>query len=324
MLGDGLAFHKLAQRHLGSLHHQVEVLVLLDGESETGQCDERIAGAALEPRIAGKDISVVVLLMDMELVGGIDETVEEVIARGALFDFGIEQPLQTGGLALRCGSGKDDALALLDVHLEISGHVEVLIGSVATLLLLGILDSAIPVGNEVELVLLGELHIEVGVAGIHTGLDTIVYLKILARSHRILMGKLAHTAESQERTETQRGGRVGIYQRVADKDAVLIMLEHHFALKDYATDAIQRGGYFVTIKLTNILMTLGTEVVALILMEAQVELGSMLYHCHVERRKQYMVLVIELGNGHDKQSMILASVTLYHGGTRVGSRAVGA
>ena len=71
-------------------------------------------------------------------------------------------------------------------------------------------------------------------------------------------------------------------------------------------------------------MTLGTEVVALILMETQVELGSMLYHCHVERRKQYMVLVVELGNGHDKQSMILASVTLYHGGTRVGSRAVGA
>ena len=66
-----LALHKLAQSLLGSLHHKLEVVLLVDGEGKTRQCNERVACAALEPRITGKKITVVVLLALMELMGGV-------------------------------------------------------------------------------------------------------------------------------------------------------------------------------------------------------------------------------------------------------------
>ena len=58
-------------------------------------------------------------------------------------------------------------------------HVEVLVGSVATLLLLRILHATIPIGLEHEVVVLAELHVEVGISGIHTSLYTLLHFTIL-------------------------------------------------------------------------------------------------------------------------------------------------
>ena len=85
---------------------------------------------------------------------------------------------------------------------------------------------------------------------------------------------------------------MGVNKCIADKDAVFIMLEDHLFLQEYTADTIKRGRHFVTIKLTDILMTFGAVVVALILVETEVELSSMLDNCRVERRKEHVVLVV--------------------------------
>ena len=201
----GFARHKLAECTLAGLHHLLEVVDLANGQCQSGQGDKRIAGATLEPRITRHEITVLVLLLAMELVGGGNQTVIEVIAWHAVGHLFVEQLLKARSLGLRGRSSEDDALALLDRHLEIAGHVEVLVRGITTLLLLGILYAAIPVGHEDELVFLRELHVEIGIARIHTGLDSIVDLKVLATSSRVLVSELANASEGQERTETQRG-----------------------------------------------------------------------------------------------------------------------
>ena len=90
----------------------------------------------------------------MELVGGCYQTVIEVVTRNTKTDFILKQFLQGRRLNLRCRTGEDDALALLDRHLEIARYIEVLIRGIATLLLLRVLDTTIPVRLEYELVLL--------------------------------------------------------------------------------------------------------------------------------------------------------------------------
>ena len=201
-------------------------------------------------------------------MGCTDQDVIEVVARYAVVDLQVEQLLQRRRLDLRRRSGEDDALALLDRHLEVAGHVEVLVRGVAALLLLRVLNAAIPVGHEDEFVLLRELHVEVGIAGIHTGLDAAVDQRILTAGGGVLVGELPHGTEGQEGAETQRGGRMGIHQRVADEQTVLVMLENHFLLQDDTTHAIGRRGNFAGVKLTDVLVPVGAECVALILVEA--------------------------------------------------------
>ena len=87
-------------------------------------------------------------------MGSVDEAMEEVVTRRALVHLFVEESLQRACLYLACRSGEDNTLALLDVHLEISGNIEVLIRCISTFLLLRILHAAIPVGHEYKLVLL--------------------------------------------------------------------------------------------------------------------------------------------------------------------------
>ena len=257
-------------------------------------------------------------------MGGIHQTVEEVVARRTIAHLLVEEFLQARSLDLTRRCCKHDALTFLNWHLEIAGHVEVLVRGIAALLFLRILHTAIPVGLEVELVLLRELHVEVGIAGIHAGLDTIVHQMILARGHGVLVRELAHRAEGQERTETQRRGRVGIFQRVANEDAVLVVLEKELLLQNHAAHTVDGSWNLVTVKLANVLVTLRTVVVALILMQTQVELGAMLNDGAVERRQQHVVLVVEFRNRYDEQAVILADIAIHNRRARVSARTVGA
>ena len=202
--------------------------MLVDGEGETRQGDERVAGAALKPRIAGKEITVVVLLADMELVGGINETMEEIVAWCAALHFLLKQLRQLARLYLTRRSGKDDTLTFLYRHLEISRHVEILVRGVATFLLFRILDATIPVGIEDELVFLAELHVEIRIAGIHACTDTIIHFVVSPAGGGVLVSELTHAAESHERAEAQCRCRMAIDEGVTKKDSVFIMLEHHF------------------------------------------------------------------------------------------------
>ena len=198
-------------------------------------------------------------------MGGSDQTVVEVISRHALSHLLVEERHERRGLDLRGRGREDDALAFLDRHLEIARHIQVLVGGIAALLLLRILDAAIPVGTEDKLVLLGELHKEVGIASIHTGLDAVVHLTVLTTGCRILVGELTHGTEGQERTEAQGGGRMGLDQGIADKDAVLVVLEDHLFLQHDTSDTIGRRRHDGGIEFADVFMAVRTEDVALIL-----------------------------------------------------------
>ena len=137
------------------------------------------------------------------------------------------------------------------------------------------------------------------------------------------MGKLSYAAECQERAEAQRGGRVGINQSITNEQAVFIMLEHHLFLQDDSTHTVESCWNFVTVELTNVLVTFRAEIIALILVQAQIKLGTMLNNCHIETREQHMILIVQFGNRYNEQSMILSSVTVNNGAARIGTRAVG-
>ena len=115
---------------------------------------------------------------------------------------------------------------------------------------------------------------------------------------------------------------MGIFQRVANKDAVLISLEDGLSLQQYATDSVDGGGYYVTGKLADVLVTLGAVVVTLILVESEVELGTVLNHRTVERRQEHVVLVVKLRYGNNEQTMILTCVAVYQRRCTVGTRTV--
>ncbi len=122
-----LVRHKCSEITLSCLHHLLEIVNLTDGKCKSGQSDKCIACAALEPRISGHKVAVLVLLLAVELVGGGNQTVIEVITWHTVGHLVVEEFLHCRWLNGRSRSSKDDALTFLDRHLEISGHVEVLI-----------------------------------------------------------------------------------------------------------------------------------------------------------------------------------------------------
>ena len=69
-------------------------------------------------------------------------------------------------------------------------------------------------------------------------------------------------------------------------------------------------------------MTIRAEVVALILVESEIELCTVLNNRAVERRQQHMVLVIEFWHGNNEQTVILTCVTIYQCRRTVGTRTV--
>ena len=121
-----LSCHKLAVAFLCRVHYFLEILLLVDTQGKSRQCNEGVSCPALEPRITGEQIIFRPILLVVELVCRIHEAVEEVVAWCTVVNFLLEKTCQSVSLYFRSGSGEHDAFAFLDVHLEISGHVEVL------------------------------------------------------------------------------------------------------------------------------------------------------------------------------------------------------
>jgi ribosomal protein L35AE/L33A len=69
-------------------------------------------------------------------------------------------------------------------------------------------------------------------------------------------------------------------------------------------------------------VTLGAEVVALILVESKIELGTVLNYRTVERRQQNVVLIIKLRYGNNEQTVIFARIAVYQRRRTIGARTV--
>ena len=112
-------------------------------------------------------------------------------------------------------------------------------------------------------------------------------------------------------------------QSITNQDAIFIVLEHYLFLQNHTTDTISSSRHLGSIELSDVLVSVWTEIIALILVQTEVELGAMLDNRTVERRQQHMVLVIELGYGNYQQSVVLARITVYQCRAAVGARTVG-
>ena len=313
--------YELANRLLRSPHHSLELLHLVVGEREARQGDKHIPRPALEPRIACQHIVLVFAMYD-ELMGAVHERIVEVIARRADTYLEVRQLSQRIGIYFLQTSRKDHTLALLDVELEVARHIQIFRACIAAFLLLRILQTSVPVGAEHELVLLVNLHKERRIAPVHASRDAVLYHIVVTVHSCVLVRKLSYTTESQEGLQPQCCFGMRIHKRVADDDAVLEVLEHHFPLQDDTTHAIDRCGHLQRVELADVLVAARTEVVAVVLVEAEVELSSVLNDGCVEAREQHMVLVVQLGHRHNQQSVVLARIAIHQRRAAVGSRAV--
>jgi hypothetical protein len=116
----------------------------------------------------------------------------------------------------------------------------------------------------VEFILLIELHEELRIARIHASFDSVLHLLIVAAGSSILVSELTHTAESQEWTKTELRRRLSLQKSVTDKDTILIVNKELLLLQDYATHAIDGSRDMFTVKLTDVLVSVGTEIVSLV------------------------------------------------------------
>ncbi len=99
-----------------------------------------------------------------------------------------------------------------------------------------------------------------------------------------------------------------IDQGVTDQDARLVQDEETLAGEDYATDTIGVGRDGLAVEFTDILMSTRCEVVSVVLVDAEMKLCTMLDDGLVERRKEYVILLVKLRNWSDKQTMVLACI----------------
>ena len=125
--GQRFPCHKLAQCSSCRFHDEFEIVVLFNGKGESRQCDKGVAGTSLEPGIAGKNVALIFLRAVVELMGCIDQTMEEVVAGRTIAHLFVEQLFQPTRLNLRRRRCKDNAFAFLDVHLEIAGNIQVFV-----------------------------------------------------------------------------------------------------------------------------------------------------------------------------------------------------
>ena len=307
----GLACHEVVYGFLGGLHGADVLLGLVGGQCEAGERDECVACTGFEPWISCQDVVLAVLLV-VELVGGIDQTVFEVVARGVHVDFLFEGVLQCARTYFFKSGSKDHTFTFLYIKFEVAGHVEVFAVVVSQFLVFRVFYAFVPRWCEDELGMLVGLHVEVGVALIHRCLDSVVHFLVVAAGHRVLMCQFVGGTECEEWPQTQRGHRVCVKQCVAYEHTVVEVLEHFFFLQYHSAHAVYGGWNLVPRTLAYVFMAVRAEHSASISVQSEVEFRSVLYDCLVERRQEHMIFVVDFGHWHHEQAVILACVAIHN------------
>ena len=70
-------------------------------------------------------------------------------------------------------------------------------------------------------------------------------------------------------------------------------------------------------------MSFRIEILPVILMKSEIKLCSMLYNSCIKRGQQHMIFIIQLRDRNDKQTMILACITVNYCRTGISARAIG-
>ena len=150
--------HIVHQGLTGGAHYFLEVLAVVDGDCVAGKRHEGIPCKDFSPGIAREHI-LLVSLLEVELLGGVLEAVEEAAAGCAGGDFGFIHPAERAGADFRESGREDDGFPFLDVHLEVARHPEVFAVGHAAVHVLDVLDVVVPVRVIDKFRLAGKLHI---------------------------------------------------------------------------------------------------------------------------------------------------------------------
>ena len=315
--------HEVVEREGGGVHVFFELFGLADGQRQAGHGDEGVARPGFEPRVARDDVVQPAELL-AELVGGVHQRVVERVARVVGLDFVGDQRFERRGVAGVERGGEHNALAPRNGHLEIARHEEVFRLVVAAFALFGVVQTPIPVGRVVvDRGRAVELHHQVGIALIEPERHALFDGVGLGARRAVLVRPLAHGAEGQEGAQPQRGGRVGLEQRVANEQPVALVAEDDLLFQHHTADAIDPRGHFVPLEALDVFVAAGTEVVAHVFVQTEVELGAVLHHGFVERGEEHVVFVVESGHGHHKEPVVFADVAPRECGRAVGARLVG-
>ena len=125
------------------------------------------------------------------------------------------------------------------------------------------------------------------------------------------MCPLADAAEGQEGFEAERRIRVCFEQGITNKKSESIRSVNDFLLQKDATDTINPGRHFIPFEAHNVFVTFGTIIFSLVLVQSEIKLGSMLNNRLIKGREQHMVLVVQVGHGHNQQAVIFSDVATY-------------
>ena len=315
------ARHKVAYGLGEGAHVGLVKVYLAYVEREARHGHQHVPRPAFEPRPARYDVAVVAVL-DLKLMGGVDETLVEIVDRLVLLHFLLHLALHLRGVHLRESGAEHDLLALAYLRLEVARDKQVLVGIVSALAFARIVEAAIPRRGVDKGALLVHLHVEFRIAGVKAHPDAALHLAVVGVCGPVLMGKLGDAPEGEERPQAQRGARVGVEQRVADEYARLSSLKRHLLLQHDAAHTVDGRRHLDPFEMSDIFVSLGTEVIALVFVQRKVELGPVLYHRLVERGEKHMILVVHVGNGHNKQTVIFPDIAAHQCRRRISSALV--
>ena len=313
----------MAQGLLGRSHHVFKRLVVANGQRTPRQGNKLVAGPYPEPGITGQQI-VPLLLLEVELLSRVFQAVVETrathVAIGQLYFVSVSQ---RAGFGLDGSRREDDAFALLDRYLEVARHIEVLLIGIASLLVFDILDALVPMGVKYKLGGLVELHVQPGIALVQTAAYAVGRLFVTLVERIVFHTQIVGIAEGKKRTELQNRRGVSIDERILDKDTVLVRDKHFFFRQNHTAHPIHRLGHRLAIKLSNVLVSVRAETVALVLVQTQVKRSAVLNHCLVQRRQHHVIVLIQLGDRNYQQPVLLAGVAIDDSRTMIRARLVG-
>ena len=204
-------------------------------------------------------------------------------------------------------SREDDALALLELGLEVAGREQILVAVVAASQILQVLEVVVPIRSGHKLGLrVGGLQVEPREVAVHAALHTVDGRVGVAISLHVCMRQRVLVAEGKEGTQAELRLRMSVNKRVADHQLRALVNPEHLLLQDYATDTIGDRRRGRVLKIGDVLMATGL-VDTLETVQGQVERLVVLHDRLVERRKQDISAITLIDRGYN-QSVVFTGV----------------
>ena len=255
--GVGAGEHAVAHLAHERVEHVDAVLLVVLFERDARQGEEGLAADDAVPRIAGQHLGAAARTADDELTRRVAQAADEVNLVGAAGNRGLEHLLDGLRRAHLVERGReDDAFALLELHLEVTGGEQVLVTLIAAGQLLLVLEVVVPVGRGDELRLgLARLQIEPGERAVKAALHAVDGRIGVPVGLHVGLRECVLVAEGEEWTQAQARLRVCVDERVAYHELGALVNPEHLLLENHAAHTIGNRGGRSVLEVGDVLVT---------------------------------------------------------------------